>query len=536
MLRAFTRLRATPLRAVGVRTQSTRANVLDELEARGFVQAITSPDLRKQLETPTTVYAGIDPSASSLHVGNLLPLMGLLHLRARGHRPLALIGGATGMIGDPSGRSTERNALSEADLATNVAGITAQVHRFFERGTAYASKRGFSPGDGDVRVVNNYDWFRGVGFLEFLRDVGKFARVNTMLSRDSVKSRLDSDTGISFTEFSYQLLQAHDFATLYRTHDCRLQLGGSDQWGNIVAGIDLIHRVRAQAAAEAAAAAAAQAARERQDAEAQMTQSERRAAARAAKEEANVSAAAARRAAREAAKASAGAAAEAVEAARSEAPPAYGLTIPLLTTASGEKFGKSAGNAVWLDSGRTSINDFYQFFYRAPDADVRKYLSLLTLVPRERIDAVMAEHERTPRARAAQALLADEVTELVHGPEAVRKAHAAQAILYAKEPRALKTAEVLEALEGDPRLIRVKRSEIRGVPVSKLVAMYGLVGSRSEATRLIKPRNTGIHINETPVTDPRQEIVQTNLVDKHLAVVRRGTRDMLVFHVSYDSD
>ncbi|BEI90345.1 uncharacterized protein CcaverHIS019_0304150 [Cutaneotrichosporon cavernicola] len=514
MLRALPRLRATRA-LVGVRAQSTRANVLDELEARGFVQAITSADLRKQLESPTTAYAGIDPSASSLHVGNLLPLMGLLHLRARGHRPLALIGGATGMIGDPSGRSTERNALSESELATNVAGITAQVHAFFERGTMYAEKRGYSPGEGGVQVVNNYEWFKGVGFLEFLRDVGKFARVNTMLSRESVKNRLNSDAGISFTEFSYQLLQAHDFATLYKNHDCRLQLGGSDQWGNIVAGIDMIHRVRGQAATEA--------------------EREQRTKNQALNQEAKAaSAASARRAARDAAKEQAERAAEAVEAARSEAPPAFGLTIPLLTTASGEKFGKSAGNAVWLDPGRTSINDFYQFFYRASDADVEKYLSLLTLVPRERIDAVMAEHGRSPRERLAQALLADEVTELVHGPKGVAKAHAAKAIMYAKDPRALKSADVLAALEGDPRLIRVKQSEIRGVPVSKLVAMHGLVGSRSEATRLIKPHNTAIHINEIPVTDPRQEIVETSLVDNHLAVVRRGTRDMLVFYVTYD--
>lgn len=421
------------------------------------------------------------------------------------------------MIGDPSGRSTERNALSEADLAVNVAGITAQVNRFFERGTAYASKHGYdvpsattaTPAAG-VEVVNNYDWFRGVGFLDFLRDVGKFARVNTMLARDSVKSRLDSDAGISFTEFSYQLLQAHDFATLYRTHGCRLQLGGSDQWGNIVAGIDMIHRVRAHAAAEAAAAEAADA----ETLAGAATGSEHREAARQGKK----------------------GAARAVEEAKEEAEPAFGLTIPLLTTSTGEKFGKSMGNAIWLDEGRTSINDFYQFFYRSPDADVRKYLSLLTLVPPAEIAQVMAEHEAAPRARAAQQLLADEVTELVHGPEAVTRAHAIKAIMYARDPRALKSQDVLATLRGDPRLVSVKRSEIKGVPVAKLIAVHGLVGSRSEATRIIKPKNTGVHINEIPVTDPRQEIHLSNLVDGHLAVVRRGTRDMLVFYVEYDEE
>lgn len=220
------------------------------------------------------------------------------------------------MIGDPSGRSTERNALSPDELAVNVAGITAQVERFFANGIAYAQKRGYDVPAGGARagdtavarnargfdVVNNYDWFQHISFLEFLRDVGKHARVNVMMARDSVRSRLDSEQGISFTEFSYQLLQAHDFATLYRAHGCRVQLGGSDQWGNIVAGIDMIKRA---AAAERAAAGA--------------------------------------------------------ELAEGETPdPAYGLTIPLLTTATGEKFGKSAGNAVWLDEARTPISDFYQ--------------------------------------------------------------------------------------------------------------------------------------------------------------------------------
>ncbi|GMK56922.1 hypothetical protein CspeluHIS016_0307620 [Cutaneotrichosporon spelunceum] len=523
MLRALPRLRAARAHTgmSGVRAQSTHANVLDELEARGFVHATTSPELRKQLESPTTAYAGIDPSAPSLHVGNLLPLMGLLHLRAHGHRPLALIGGATGMIGDPSGRSTERNALSEADLATNVVGITGQVHAFFARGAAYATKRGYaagdaSGGDGAVRVLNNYEWFRGLGFLEFLRDVGKFARVNTMLARESVRSRMDAEAGISFTEFSYQLLQAHDFATLYREHDCRLQLGGSDQWGNIVAGIDMIHRVRGQAAAEAAQAAGAG------EGEGEGEGEGKREGKGGGQEQGSGGARGAERAA------------GAVEAARAEAPPAFGLTIPLLTTASGDKFGKSAGNAVWLDPARTSVNDFYQFFYRAPDADVEKYLSLLTLVGRERIATVMDAHARAPRERRAQALLADEVTELVHGPEGVAKAHAAQAILYARDARALKSADVLAALEGDPRLVRLSLSEIRGVPIAKLVAVHGLVASRSEATRLIKPKNSAIHVNDVPVTDPRQEIVLSNLVDKHLAVVRRGTRDMLVFYITHD--
>lgn len=277
------------------------------------------------------------------------------------------IGGATGSIGDPSGRSAERNALSKEELAHNVAGITAQVERFFERGIEYASKKGYGQIGGssgkEVTVVNNYDWFKDVSFLDFLRDVGKLARVNTMLAREryvaaavfannSVKSRLDSESGISFTEFSYQLLQAHDFATLYKTHACRVQIGGSDQWGNIVAGIDLIKRQRA-------------------------------------KEERDIT----------------------------ERPtePAFGLTIPLLTTSTGEKFGKSAGNAVWLDTARTSVSDFYQFFFRTQDADVGKYLNLLTLVPSQNIAEALRAHEKTPRERFAQRLLAREVTELVHG-------------------------------------------------------------------------------------------------------------------------
>ncbi|KAL1407002.1 tyrosyl-tRNA synthetase [Vanrija albida] len=460
-------------------SSSPARNVIDELEARGFIQAVTSPNLRTHLESPSCVYVGVDPSASSLHVGNLLPLLGLLHFRARGHHALALIGGATGSIGDPSGRSTERNALSPAELATNVAGITAQVERFFSRGIEYAGRRGYDVasepvgrpaasatavlGARGIDVLNNHDWFRDVSFLDFLRDVGKYARVNVMMARDSVKSRLESDAGISFTEFSYQLLQAYDFATLYRTHGCRVQLGGSDQWGNIVAGIDLIRRLNVPDGAEEAA------------------------------------------------------------------DPAFGLTIPLLTTASGEKFGKSAGNAVWLDEARTSVSDFYQFFHRANDADVEKYLSVLTLVPPAHIAEVMAEHAKAPKLRAAQTLLAEEVTELVHSRAAVSRAQTVQKVLYGSDLASLRAADVLAAMEGDPRLVRVSAADVADVPVSKLAATYGLAKSRGDANRVIEGK--GLRVNGAVVADPRATIAHADLIDGHLALLARGSRDIVVLYI-----
>ncbi|KAI8994534.1 tyrosyl-tRNA synthetase, partial [Pilobolus umbonatus] len=263
-----------------------------------------SPEIVKRTETPTAIYCGVDPTAKSLHLGNLVTLMGLLHFHVRGHQTIALVGGATGSIGDPSGRKSERIPLSEEVLKMNVAGIENQIHRFFKNGASYAARRGFRSADHlPPKVLNNYSWFSSMTALDFLSSIGKYARVNTMLAKESVKSRMDTTSGISFTEFSYQLLQAYDFYYLYTNHNCRIQLGGSDQWGNITAGIDMIYRKRPISDQE--------------------------------EEPANK---------------------DSIE------DKAFGITIPLLLTSTGEKFGKSAGNAIWLDEKMTSVYDFYQVF------------------------------------------------------------------------------------------------------------------------------------------------------------------------------
>ncbi|EIW71081.1 hypothetical protein TREMEDRAFT_27206 [Tremella mesenterica DSM 1558] len=472
------------IRSIGTSPRTPGA-ALEELEQRGFIAALTNPKLRDHLTTPRTIYAGIDPSASSLHVGNLLPLFGLLHLYKAGHNIIPLIGGATGPIGDPSGRKSERTSLSPEQLADNASKITTQVEHFLEHGRILASRRSAethplppSSHYGKVEVLNNLDWFKDIRFLEFLSDVGKLARVNIMLARErqkyltlSVKNRLNSYSGISFTEFSYQLLQAYDFLHLYRKHGCTVQLGGSDQWGNIVAGIDLIKRgkkVETEVAMKV----------EESDDETQV----------------------------------------------------YGLTIPLLTTSNGEKFGKSAGNAIWLDESLTSVSEFYQFFYRTEDADVERYLKLLTFIPLPQIEEIMREHGVSSLSKnVGQLKLARELTELVHGEEGVSRAETIARILYHTPLRELKSDQVLQAFRGDPRFHRVDRRNVTTQTMTKLAVLYGLVRSRGQSTRAVQTR--GLYLNEFLITDPRSKLSRSNLIDQHIGILRVGTRKHVIFYV-----
>ncbi|GHJ85212.1 hypothetical protein NliqN6_1614 [Naganishia liquefaciens] len=453
-------------------------NVLHELKDRGFVAAVTSPTLSKLLENPTCIYSGVDPSAKSLHVGNLLPLLTLLHMKEAGHHVLALIGGATGSIGDPSGRSTERNALDKAVVEANVRSITHQVERFFSLGNTYVRSR--RPGTtgvrddqakagtaGKLQVVNNHEWTVGVSLLDFLRDVGKFAKVNTMLSRESVKNRLTAEQGISFTEFTYQLLQAFDFRHLHSRYRCRVQVGGSDQWGNIVSGIDLIRRTAAVATEEAA---------------------------------------------------------------KDDLDPAYGLTIPLLTTSTGEKFGKSAGNAVWLDQEMTSVFDFYQYFLRTPDADVDKLLRLFTFLPISEIEAVLQHHSAKPHLRTAQRLLANEITQLVHGEQGLAKAQTATAILYGSNFSDLEAETVYQALHGDDRLVIVEKQTVMGTPFARLAASHGLAKSNAEASRSIK--GGGFYVNNQKLTDTTRTLQEDDLLDERLVVLAIGKGERKILYLT----
>lgn len=295
---------------------------------------------------PQTVYAGFDPTAESLHVGNLLVLINLLHWQRSGHQVIALVGGATGRIGDPSHRKSARTEIEQILIDENITGISQNIETIFRnhREFFWDGNKPLKP----VKIVNNIDWYREINALDFLRDVGRHYRLGTMLLKASVQSRLNSDTGMSFAEFSYQMLQGYDWLHLLRTYNCRFQIGGSDQMGNIDSGHELIGRATDQRV--------------------------------------------------------------------------FGLTVPLITTESGEKFGKSAGNAVWLTENKSSSFQLYQFFVRTKDSDVQKLLRLFTFLPLGKIEEIVNEHRKAPERREAQKILAEHVTRLVHGGESHRSA------------------------------------------------------------------------------------------------------------------
>lgn len=402
------------------------------------------------------VYSGVDPSADSLHVGNLLPLLTLAHFARFHHTPIVLVGGATGSIGDPSGRSSERNALDKQTLEANVEGIKGQLRVFFENVAGYYRERdqlqpqsqgqqGTGLDDADelglgVRMMNNYSWMSNITLLDFLSSTGRHARLTQMLARDSVASRLTPTGGLSYTEFSYQLLQAYDFSHLHRHHSCTVQVGGSDQLGNITAGIDLIRRTSPSGLTD---------------------------------------------------------------------DPAYGLTLPLLTTHSGEKFGKSAGNAVWLAGGKTSDLEFYQFFLRAGDEDVGKYLRCLTLLTPVEVEEVMRRHEGERKERGAQKVLADHMTRLIRGEAAAEKCRLLTGVLFshsqaagdaeAAAKNALAKMDVESVTEQDNILTRLGKDQVVGADVTKLVVAAGLVKSRGEAKRLLT--SGGLYVNNRQVKE-----------------------------------
>jgi len=419
----------------------TGAAIIDDLRARGLLHDTTDEaELRALLDAgPVVLYHGIDPSAPSLHVGNLVGVLVMRRFQDFGHRPLALVGGATGMIGDPSGRSDERNLLDDDALQANQNGIRAQLERLMD----------FS-GDAAATMVNNHDWTKDVTLLAFLRDVGKHVTVNQMVAKESVKSRMEGEHGISFTEFSYMLLQAFDFWVQHEQFGCRLQIGGSDQWGNITAGIDLTRK-------------------------------------------------------------------------RSGAT-VHGLTWPLITRSDGQKFGKSVDGAVWLDPERTLPYEFHQYWMRTDDRDVERFLLQLTLLPLERISEVMDEHASAPERRHAQRVLADEVTELIHGPDEVRRSNLAAGALFGGADL---DAEALEALRGIVPETSVAADVLKGEePVVELLIATGVCSSKGDARRTVD--QGGIRLNgerigvlSAPVAavDGRFVLVQKGKKQRHLAVV-----------------
>ena len=420
------------------------ANILDDLNARGLIHDTTALDaLRDRLDQgPVAVYAGFDPTADSLHVGNLVPLLLLRRFQLFGHQPVALAGGATGMIGDPGGRSSERNLLDAATLDANLAAIKPQLEMLLD----------FTPGPTQAQLVDNRDWTAPLGVLDFLRDVGKHVTVNTMLAKDSVKSRVESDAGISFTEFSYMLLQANDYHHLFNELKVELQVGGSDQWGNITAGIDLIRRT--------------------------------------------------------------------------EGAHVHGLTVPLVTRADGQKFGKSVDGAVWLSPERTTPYAFFQYFMNVDDRDVERFLLQMTLVPLDEIAAVVAEHNADPGQRRAQQLLARSVTALVHGEaEAERAAGASQG--FTRATNELSAAEWAELASSLPTLV-VRPADL-GRDLVEFLAENGALSSRSEGRRLVA--QSGLSLNDVAVTEG-QVLAETDFSADGYAMARRGKKHRFVLHFS----
>lgn len=423
-----------------------------------------TPRLPPQRSLP--VYCGFDPTADSLHLGHLTGIVVLAWFRRCGHAPVALLGGATGRVGDPSGRSAERPVLTEEALAANVAGIKGTLDALLGREEGAAA--GPPP-----RVVNNVDWFGPASLLVFLRDVGKHARVGAMLSRDSVRSRMDADgEGMSFTEFTYQLLQGYDFVHLAKEHGVRVQIGGSDQMGNVVAGLDLMRRINAAAAG-------------------------------------------------------------AGDYTPAPADRCYGVTFPLLTKSDGTKMGKSADGAVWLNPARLSPFKFYQYLLTSvPDADVCSFLRKLTFLPLEDVAAVEARLAAGPAGgydpNSAQRLLASEVTRFVHGDAGLDQALAATAALRPGAATVLDAA-ALEAAAGDGPSATLPRASVVGATLVDVLVAAGMQPSKAAARRLVA--GGGVALNNAKVGDAALVLSDSDLIGGRLALLAAGKKNKLLLRV-----
>lgn len=395
---------------------SEQENVFDVLTARGFVAQSTDVDeIRRHLQKRTTCYVGFDPTADSLHIGHLLPILALVHMQKFGHRPIVLIGGGTGLVGDPSGKTEMRQLLTLDQIQANARALKQQLSGYLD----------FS--DGRALLMNNAEWLVELPYIDFLRDIGRHFSVNRMLAAESYKARME--TGLSFIEFNYMLLQAYDFYHLFKSCDCTLQMGGNDQWGNIVAGIELIRR-------------------------------------------------------------------------KSEGS-GFALTFPLLTTASGQKMGKTAAGAVWLSGERTSAYEFYQYWVNTDDRDVQKFLKLYTFLPLTEVLAMgdLEGHE----LNACKTILAFEVTRIAHGHERAVAAHEAAGRLFGRRPLPqdlLPSSTIPRSLIGDgdavpTTVIAMARLE-PGIPAFELFVETGLCASKSAARRLIE--QGGAYVNESRVS------------------------------------
>jgi len=404
----------------------------------------TAEQLTKEV---TSAYIGFDPTADSLHIGSLAPILLLKRFQMAGHKPIALVGGATGMIGDPSGKSQERNLLNEETLQRNLDGIKGQLARFLDFETESANK---------AEMVNNYDWMKDISFLSFIRDIGKHITVNYMMAKDSVKKRLtgDSRDGMSFTEFTYQLVQGFDFYWLYENMNCKLQMGGSDQWGNITTGTELIRR---KANGEA-----------------------------------------------------------------------WALTINLITKSDGGKFGKTESGNVWLDRTKTTPYAFYQFWLNTADADAEKFIRIFTFLPKEEIEALIAEHAAAPHQRALQKCLAKEVTIMVHSEEDYNAAVEASNILFGNSTSdALKKLDeetLLAVFDGVPQFTVSRAALAEGVKAIDLFTEAAAVfPSKGEMRKLVQ--SGGVSINKEKLENQDEVLTDSKLLNNKYILVQKGKKN-----------
>jgi tyrosyl-tRNA synthetase len=415
-------------------------NIFDELKARGLVfQTTDEAALSKALtEDMVSYYVGYDPTADSLHLGNLVLILTMKRLQMAGHKPYALVGGATGLIGDPSFKDSERS-LQTKDTVTKWSGkIRSQLERFLD----------FENGENKAEMTNNYNWFENLTFIDFLRDVGKHFTVNYMISKDSVKSRMES--GISYTEFAYQIMQGYDFYELNQLHNVTLQLGGSDQWGNMTAGTELLRRK--------------------------------------ANKQGHV------------------------------------ITIPLITDSTGKKFGKSEGNAIWLDADKTSPYEMYQFWLNVDDADAVKMLKIFTFLSLEEIAEIEEQFEAARHERLAQKVLAREVVSLVHGKEAYEQAVKTSEILFGGgDLRQLDAKSILTGLKAAPQHQIAPDEDLTLI---ELLISVGIAPSKRQAREDIT--NGAIYINGERVQELDYVLTDSDKIENRLTVIRRGKKKNFV--------
>ena len=427
-------------------------NFVKELEWRGMIQDIMPGTEEKLMEGPQAAYVGIDPTADSLHIGHLVSVMILKHFQACGHKPFALVGGATGMVGDPSMKSAERNLLDEATLNHNVASLKAQLARFLDFDSDAPNK---------AELVNNYDWMKDYTFINFIRDIGKHITVNYMMAKDSVKKRLsrDSSEGMSFTEFSYQLMQGYDFYWLWKNKGCILQLGGSDQWGNITTGTELIRRI--------------------------------------------------------------------------DGGEAFALTCPLIRKADGTKFGKTEKGNIWLDAERTSPYEFYQFWLNVADDDAERYIKIFTLLDRETIENLIAEHREDPGQRKLQKVLAREVTVMCHGQEAYDNAVAASQLLFGNVSsevfRKMDERTVREVFANVPSFT-VARNEFPCNVLELLAVKTSILPSKGEARKMVQ--GGGVSLNREKVADINYEVTEADIVNGHYILAQKGKKNYFIINIA----